>query len=116
MVTRQFSTMSTSSGFMKRASAIVVDRPCAARLVGGLLAFARRVPNDNSAILVPSRTMRPLPISSGMPTSGISTAAAFALDSAAHSGGRDRDLRSYHVHQLGFVGGRHDDEIGRQPR
>jgi len=42
-----------------------------------LLAFARRVPNDNNAILVPSRMMRPLPIS-GECDSGILDAAAFA--------------------------------------
>ena len=34
---------------------------------------ASRVPNDSSATEVPSRMIRPLPISSGTPTSGMST-------------------------------------------
>src|ERR1700726_3282836 len=67
-----FRIMSTSSGFMKRASAIVVDNPCAASSSAAFSHSASLVPNESSAILLPSRTMRPFPISSGMPTSGMS--------------------------------------------
>src|SRR3984957_17680928 len=63
---------SRSSGFMKRASAMVVESPWAASSSAAFSHSPRRVPKDNSAILLPWRTMRPLPISSGMPTSGIS--------------------------------------------
>ena len=42
-------------------------------LLGRLQAFAEPSAEDSSATLLPSRSMRPLPISSGMPSSGIAT-------------------------------------------
>ena len=47
---------------MKRASAIVVDSPCAASSSAAFSHSERRVPNDNSAILLPWRMILPLPI------------------------------------------------------
>src|SRR5262245_16790403 len=64
---------STSSGLAKRASATVVVSPCAASVSAASMHSARRVPNDNSATELPSRMIRPLPISSWMPNSGMST-------------------------------------------
>ena len=57
---------------MKRASATVVEAE-RRELVGRFLAFRQAGSERKQGDLVPSRTMRPLPISSGMPTSGIST-------------------------------------------
>ena len=59
-------------GLAKRASATVVDRPMPASVSAALSASARRVPSDRMATCLPSRMMRPLPIGSGTPTSGIS--------------------------------------------
>ena len=89
------STSSTSSGLAKRASATVVERPWLASCSAALRQSPSRVPNESSATAVPSRTMRPLPISSGTPISGHVDADAVAARIAQC--GRtvvDGDLRS----------------------
>ena len=53
-----------SSGLAKRRSATVVDRPFASSSSAAFSASASRVPSDRIATVLPSRTMRPLPISS----------------------------------------------------
>ena len=69
------------------------------------------MPNESSATLWPSRTMRPLPISSGTPICRHLDADAFAARIAQRRRAVvDRDLRRHHVHELGLVGRRHDDE------
>ncbi len=57
---------------MKRASATVVESPCASSVSAASSAAASRVPSDRIATLVPSRMIRPRPISRGTPRSGIS--------------------------------------------
>ncbi|MNX91322.1 hypothetical protein D3C86_1233970 [compost metagenome] len=65
--------MSASSGLAKRASATVAETPRAASRSAAFSDSCKRVPSDRMATEVPSRTMRPLPISSGAASSGIST-------------------------------------------
>ena len=83
-----------SSGLAKRASATVVESP-AHELVGRLQAFAEPGAERKDRHLVPSRRTRPLPISSGMPSSGIATPTAFAARIAQRRRPVvDRDRRS----------------------
>ena len=63
---------SVSSGLAKRASATVVLRPLAPRSSAATRHSPRRVPKLRMAILLPSRSTRPLPISSGVPRAGSS--------------------------------------------
>jgi hypothetical protein len=51
----------------------VVVKPCEASVSAAARQCAKRVPKLKSATELPSRTMRPLPISSGTPNSGMST-------------------------------------------
>jgi hypothetical protein len=75
---------------------------------------ARRVPKDRIATRPPSRIMRPLPISSGTPRSGISTPTPSprgkrkAIGSVVMGRGRGD-----HVNKLCLVGGGHDGEPGQ---
>ena len=97
---------------MKRASAMVAERPWAASSSAAFSHSARRVPNDSSATFLPSRMMRPLPISSGNADFRHLDAAAFAARIAQRARAVvDGDLRRHHVHHFGFVGGGHDHEI-----
>ena len=62
-----------SSGLAKRASASVTLRPFASSSATALRASPRCAPKLRMATSVPSWITRPRPISSGVPTSGIST-------------------------------------------
>ena len=81
---------------------------CAASSSAALRHSPSRVPKEKIATLLPSRTMRPLPISSGLPSSGSATPRALAARIAQRRGPIvDRDRGRDHVHEFGFVGRRH---------
>ena len=77
-----------SSGLAKRASATVVERPRPARSSAAFSDSAGACRATGSRSREPSRTMRPLPISSGAPRSGHLDADAFAARIAAARSGR----------------------------
>ena len=107
-----FSTISSSSGFMKRASAMVAERPWAASSSAAFSHSARRVPNDSSATLLAFADDAALADLERDAEFGHLDAAAFAARIAQRARAIvDRDLRRHHVHQFGFIGGRHDDEV-----
>ena len=64
---------SSSNGFANRASATVVESPALSNVSAANLHSSKRVPKDKSAILLPSLTIRPLPIFKISPRSGSST-------------------------------------------
>ena len=108
-----FRIMSSSSGFMKRASAMVVDRPCAASSSAASRigeAGAERQQRDLGA-LADDAALADLQRNADF---GHLDAAAFAARIAQRARAVvDRDLGGDHVHQFGLVGRRHDDEIGQ---
>ena len=65
--------MSRSNGLAKRASAIVGVMPFAASASQAASTSCRRVPNERIATPLPSRIIRPLPISKTSGIVGIST-------------------------------------------
>src|SRR5262249_10163889 len=73
MLARKPQDRSTSNGLAEPASATRRGRPWAARAPTASRPCESRVPSESSATLVPSRRMRPLPISNGTPNSGMST-------------------------------------------
>ena len=64
---------SSSIGLAKRASATVVDSPRVCSSSAAPSASCKRPPRESIAIAVPSRTIRPLPISSIFGVSGSGT-------------------------------------------
>ena len=108
------SKRSTSSGLAKRASATVVDRPCAAEFVGRLEAFAEpraiREQRDLGAFAQDAA----LADLERLAFLRHRHAAAFAARIAQRRRPIvDRDGGRHHVHQLGFVGRRHQHETGQ---
>ena len=106
---------SLSSGLAKRKSATVVERPLASSWSAALSASASRVPSERSATLLPSRTIRPLPIASRSGVSGSAHAGAVAARIA--EGDRAVVVQRGgvgHVDQLGLVGRGHDHEVGQR--
>src|SRR5688572_18909659 len=63
----------SSSGLAKRRSATVVESPLPSSMSAALSASASRVPSERIATFLPSRTTRPLPISSRSGVSGSAT-------------------------------------------
>ena len=107
--------MSRSSGLAKRASATVVESPAASSSSAAARQSCSRVPKESSATLVPSLTMRPLP----MVEQGAALRHVDAGAVAARIAEGDRPLviggrGAHHVAKLGLVGGRHHHEAGQR--
>ena len=100
-----------SSGLAKRASATVVDRPCAASSSAAFRHSASRVPSDSSATV---RALAHDPALADLERHaalGHVDADAVAARIAERDGRSSiADLGRHHVHQFGLVGRRHDHE------
>ena len=101
-----------SSGLAKRASATVVEMPCAASVSAALMHSASRVPSDSSATVVPSRD--DAAAADFERHADLRHLDADAVAARIAQRGRpvvDRGRGRHHVHEFGLVGRRHDDEI-----
>ena len=119
VVARELVDEAPSSGLMKRASATVEGKPCAASSAAAFSASARRGPECQNGHLAALPQDAALPISSRRPRAGSSMPAPRRADSGRPGPVVDRRSGGDRMHQFRLVGGRHDDHVrqaGRESR